>query len=288
MYGTFTSADPLHSNATSPANPKDPGSWNRYSYAGGDPVNRVDPTGTENCGINITIDGAPSLLSCMDPCSGVYGIVESSNSPCATSSPGWWSIAAINAAVQAAIAAALQYVTDAQHTTAPPPMCSITLEWRPVEASGPLSLVNHDYSFLTTATTALSGAVALSDDLVEGLPQQYDALNNNWGLITSNVYSNFNVQGDPRDYQDHPFYPGLPNAQLSADGHSNPLVGGASVCSEVGGIEAEAPSLDRKFQYNPWPGLTSPIGENGNWLAWKLLQGNGVMFGNPPASPGWP
>ena len=39
-----------------PGEPENPGSWNRYSYAGGDPVNRVDPTGTENCGINITID----------------------------------------------------------------------------------------------------------------------------------------------------------------------------------------------------------------------------------------
>jgi hypothetical protein len=31
----------------SAADPKDPGSWNRYGYAGGDPVNRSDPTGLD-------------------------------------------------------------------------------------------------------------------------------------------------------------------------------------------------------------------------------------------------
>ena len=89
VYGTFTSGSAAF-ECDQPGGPKGPGSWNRYSYAGGDPIDRVDPTGTENCGINITIDGAPSLLSCMDPCAGIYGIVEASNSPCATSSPGWW------------------------------------------------------------------------------------------------------------------------------------------------------------------------------------------------------
>jgi len=40
-YGRFTTADRLASSAMA----SDPGSWNRYAYVGGDPVNRSDPSG---------------------------------------------------------------------------------------------------------------------------------------------------------------------------------------------------------------------------------------------------
>src|SRR5580704_8356474 len=39
-YGRFNSVD------NGSPNPKDPVSWNRYSYTGGDPVNRNDPGGS--------------------------------------------------------------------------------------------------------------------------------------------------------------------------------------------------------------------------------------------------
>jgi RHS repeat-associated protein len=42
--GRFNSADPLGMNAASPANP---GSWNGYSYVGGDPTNFTDETGLD-------------------------------------------------------------------------------------------------------------------------------------------------------------------------------------------------------------------------------------------------
>ena len=32
--------------------PADPGSWNKYAYTQGDPIGRVDPTGTDDCGDN--------------------------------------------------------------------------------------------------------------------------------------------------------------------------------------------------------------------------------------------
>jgi RHS repeat-associated protein len=47
--GRFTSADPYVSNAGGSGNIADPGSWNRYTYAGGDPVNRSDPSGKDWC-----------------------------------------------------------------------------------------------------------------------------------------------------------------------------------------------------------------------------------------------
>lgn len=43
--GRFWTPDPLILSA---ADPKDPGSWNRYAYAGGDPVNRSDPAGLDS------------------------------------------------------------------------------------------------------------------------------------------------------------------------------------------------------------------------------------------------
>ena len=43
--GRFTSPDPSASSAKL----SDPGSWNRYAYVGGDPVNRADPSGQDYC-----------------------------------------------------------------------------------------------------------------------------------------------------------------------------------------------------------------------------------------------
>ena len=49
-------------------NPGDPGSWNRFAYAGGDPVNRSDPSGMDWIP---TVDGWCSTLDyyggCYDP-----------------------------------------------------------------------------------------------------------------------------------------------------------------------------------------------------------------------------
>jgi RHS repeat-associated protein len=47
-YGRFLTADPARNSA----GPSDPGSWNRYAYTRGDPVNRFDPGGT--CDIMIS------------------------------------------------------------------------------------------------------------------------------------------------------------------------------------------------------------------------------------------
>ena len=63
-YGRFTSGDPYAASA----GPSDPGSWNRYAYVQGDPVNFNDPSGLAReemcgypCSINATIGVVPLL-----------------------------------------------------------------------------------------------------------------------------------------------------------------------------------------------------------------------------------
>jgi RHS repeat-associated protein len=69
VYGRFFSPDP---GGVKTANPRDPGSWNRYAYVQGDPVNFYDPHGTnmfapgssQGCGPNWMWDASLS-----GPCS---------------------------------------------------------------------------------------------------------------------------------------------------------------------------------------------------------------------------
>jgi RHS repeat-associated protein len=75
--GSFWSPDP---GGMATADPKDPTSWNRYAYAGDDPVNFGDPTGR----YRVDCDGDPDDFGCPgemrggggggdgDPCAGSY------------------------------------------------------------------------------------------------------------------------------------------------------------------------------------------------------------------------
>jgi RHS repeat-associated protein len=55
-YGRFNTPDPHAATAKSVNNPRDPGSWNRYAYTRGDPVNRADPRGLDDCDADICVD----------------------------------------------------------------------------------------------------------------------------------------------------------------------------------------------------------------------------------------
>jgi RHS repeat-associated protein len=44
-YGRFMTPDPYQATATSPGDPKNPQSWNRYAYVQNDPLNYIDPSG---------------------------------------------------------------------------------------------------------------------------------------------------------------------------------------------------------------------------------------------------
>jgi RHS repeat-associated protein len=57
-FGRFNTPDPLHSTASSPADPNNPTSWNRFGYVGGDPINNNDPSGESAC---TTVDAFDSI-----------------------------------------------------------------------------------------------------------------------------------------------------------------------------------------------------------------------------------
>jgi len=68
-YGRFLTPDPAGAGGASSgssSNSGDPVSWNRYAYTGGDPVNRVDPMGTDW----IIVNGG--WCSTLDPSGGCY------------------------------------------------------------------------------------------------------------------------------------------------------------------------------------------------------------------------
>jgi RHS repeat-associated protein len=48
-YGRFNTPDPSKITSGSAGIPSDPSGWNMYSYSHGDPVNRIDPGGTDDC-----------------------------------------------------------------------------------------------------------------------------------------------------------------------------------------------------------------------------------------------
>jgi len=51
----------------------DPGSWNRYAYTRGDPVNRADPRGTDDCEADFCVNG----WSWGDPFDGFWDTLDS-------------------------------------------------------------------------------------------------------------------------------------------------------------------------------------------------------------------
>jgi len=75
--GRFLTPDRLFMSA---ADPKDPGSWNRYAYAGNDPVNHNDPTG---------LDGTDEIGDWVDD-GGSWFLPSSASMYCAGSGASAW------------------------------------------------------------------------------------------------------------------------------------------------------------------------------------------------------
>jgi RHS repeat-associated protein len=67
--GRFMTPDPYLANSGGAGDVADPGSWNRYSYVGGDPVNYFDPTGLQGCIPDVSLSlmiGIDVGLGCLE------------------------------------------------------------------------------------------------------------------------------------------------------------------------------------------------------------------------------
>jgi len=70
-YGRFNTPDPYVAGGASSGsvnNPSDPGSWNRYAYTRGDPINRNDSRGMDDCPIYGFATGSGCDDGTDDPC----------------------------------------------------------------------------------------------------------------------------------------------------------------------------------------------------------------------------
>ena len=146
--GRFMTPDPYMASG----GPTDPGSWNRYAYTRGDPINRFDRGGTCDGDSFATDPNGGDDGDCQDNGGGldgdggcvVYGFVPIASSGCeAPPDP-----------------------TPSNPTPAPSPTCSITLFSRSVAHTG--GTANHTYLDVTEVSG--SGTVILND-VLEGGPQ---------------------------------------------------------------------------------------------------------------------
>ena len=240
--GRFWTADPTGRAA---ADPQNPSSWNMYAYTVGDPVNGVDPTGTDDsglCELDAYLDGFVPI-EC--------GSSGSTGNPCFGG----------NSAIPVAACALIPLLPVA---FAPPPLsCSVSLDYRPVAG---LPGSNHAYIDVTIGT---------GEFVVEGLPKFPIPLPPPvlWGTITSNVFAVTANGVVPQDTNDHPLTDG-----------STGGVSGTSVCPQALGILSEATSFPKIVPYTPYPAIF-PIGINSNTYAQILLAGVGLDLGSPPFAP---
>jgi RHS repeat-associated protein len=246
-WGRFQTPDPGGLKTADPGNPT---SWNRYSYANGDPVNFYDPKGRFVCNPE-----DPNCDPGRDPLEDVTCGSSGSPPPLPPEPPH------------------LTYLS-----------CTISLEDRPVDVNGRgilsvLKYANHDDLDVSITQSSSDGSSYSYSEVIEGLaefqnPQRPPIL---WGNLTSNIFpvgADGSVLGDPKD---HP----------ATDQVVGKVTGGFSVCTKGAQLEVRAANFGT-YKYNPIPGLFPYNGTNSNFYAWTLLSSVGLSLGIPPLSPGFP
>jgi RHS repeat-associated protein len=217
-YGRFNTADPYQASG----GPSEPSSWNRYSYTRGDPANRVDPSGQDDCETGggdpwACLYGEGGDGEASDPIGGgpiYYGA-------CAGMAEGF------------APAAGVSCVSDGAGgvvpaTTAPPPQpdCFAQLKDRPVDV--PIArLANAYHSF--------------------------------WWIQDSTGLQEIISAGPQNGYLNTFLVPGQSNGPDNA-GDSTVWSSGDSsaVCSQVNALEAAAKGFpNNTITYSPFPGPNS-------------------------------
>jgi RHS repeat-associated protein len=264
-YGRFNTPDP---GGVKTANAADPGSWNRYAYTRGDPINNFDPTGTDPCSADGFLDAG-----CYDPCANDFDpSVDPYNSQCGGGSgPGYWSQAAIGAAIAAVAAQAAAEQQSAQQMT-----CSVSLWERPVSAAP-----GFDHTYLDVID-------ASGNFTVEGGPTGPGI----FGYLVGTV-AEVGI-GQP-----------LGNTNPGGPGNTEigPAYTGPNACLDAQSIVADAENYNASgnwVKYNPVAGvgigpigivLLGTLGYNSNSFASTLVNQVGLTnyfgFSGNISTPGW-
>jgi RHS repeat-associated protein len=257
-YGRFNTPDPYQASAKGANNPNKPGSWNHYAYAGGDPVNRVDPTGqlwAEVCG-GFGDEGEGSAEPCGEPVDPLCGNLLNGDPE-----PG------------------CSYTVPEQPVAQPQPQCSISL----YERSAGGSPGNHTY---LDVSETLGGATVLND-VLEGNPTNK----------SHPPFRNPISKGWPPLYgYIEPVFPGA-TFNGSTNPATNSLVEtdtGANICADISVLLNAINAYDSGTlaRYMPIPGNGF---YNSNSFTYTLLgdvglenPGGSNVFPEPPGwNPGW-
>jgi RHS repeat-associated protein len=243
-------------DAAPSAKANDPGSWNRYAYTRGDPVNRVDPTGQADfldygsmgSGIGIPWNYCDYLCSQQQTWNNI----------------GYWA----GAWAQDAVCQALEssFANDGgawnsncgdspNETVAQQPTCSISLWARPVPGADSPAL--HTYILVSNSSW---GPGLLGSDMLEGGPTGNFMLSRLQGFISPPGQG---LHGsDPR---------------LASNGQVGPTISGTWVCGVVDGLEANVANYDlgAKVRYN-FLALRGTY--NSNSFAFTLLHDFGLDY----------
>ena len=269
-YGRFNTADPMAASAIA----SNPGSWNRYAYVGGDPINFNDRKGLSRCNPDAVDDGG-SDDSCGDDGGGDDGGGDGSggdggNGPSLGSNPCTQIYQALLGGTVSCTPPSTVPIVTVGYTpppAAPPPQCFIEQEYRPVDQSSLLlSQFNHAYFFVGTSTGA--------DLVLEGLPQNNPpVLGEAWGDLEAYVLGvspSGAVAGDPKD---NPL--------------SNQVTGSVTgPQSAICGLVNKLISTTSTFSGPAYDPL-GIFGANSNSFAAYLAHLTGQNLGTPPHAPGY-
>jgi RHS repeat-associated protein len=254
-YGRFNTPDPYQASAKGANNPNNPGSWNHYAYAGGDPVNRVDPTGqlwAEVCG-GFGDEGEGSAEPCGEPVDPLCG-----NLLDGVPEPG------------------CSYTIPEKPVVQPQPTCEINVFTRGI--TGTAGIAQHTYLEITE--TGASDPSGDFDNIIEGVPTNpHNAVKQpktGWGTL--NVVTEATA-GAP--------YVGNTNP---ATNHELGSITGAGTCLEVLTLEGAVASYNiaPQVQYALFPNGKTTF--NSNSTTYTLLNdiGAAATFGAVIGwSPGW-
>jgi RHS repeat-associated protein len=270
-YGRFNTADPYKASA----GPSDPGSWNRYSYTRGDPINLFDPSGLDDCNAEGN-DGD----TCFEPSGSIYGLWDGVNIG-SGSAAGWGITGTLYGVATGTVLAFLNSsaapAPPSLPAALPPPQCSISLDERPVGGIAGAVGADHTYLYLQGPASLLpsqgSETVEGGPDFSAGAPIFYGYL---MGFVSNP--------------------PGGPTALAGTlpGGSGNKQVGqaytGANACGDIATIAAAVSKYDNSGNwaiYNPTPALGP--GYNSNSFTFTLLQDAGLStsFGSTGFTPGW-